>query len=48
MEAGATRLGEDELEIKSADGSKVLIAQTARHVMVHIANTLERNEGELL
>lgn len=43
----ATRLGDDQLEAKAEDGSRLLLARTARHVMVHIYNTLSKNESEL-
>jgi len=45
------KLGDDELEITRPDGtakgSKVLLARTARHVMVHIANTVSKDDSEL-
>ncbi|MDI1289761.1 MAG: hypothetical protein PSX37_07435 [bacterium] len=42
-----TKVVGNKIEVENADGTKTLTARTGRHLMVHIYNTLVRDEKEL-
>jgi len=42
-----TRVEGNKIEVANPDGTKTLTARTGRHLMVHIYNTLVRDEREL-